>query len=502
LKQFLDALRNGSGIVGKLDALLILLSTASIFGVFAYQLPVMLANDDGAYYANMILNLRPGWMDGKPAYIWIGYVIFKVASFFDASRPNLVLAFGLYSALFGSLTAANLYFISKSLFNQKYLGIAAGLLAAFSPIGFTMSLLVAPYPLTLFFSTLAVAAWTRKNYLVWSVGWALAMCSHASSVLLAVTWLASLLASRDRKVTTTVVKCLSVTVAVCLVFFGWVLLFYPSLEYFIRFNLWVSAKDYLLPVTSNWLAERADALAQSNGSLLLIMSAIGAFLVLKRRLPSQLILIWWVIPYLAFYLVWGQAGGKFYIFLVPAVALMSASAIGEIAENLGAALAGFRANLGSFPMKRLWSVTIAVVLITLTLVAGLLQGYGTVTQMKTNPNEFSTLGMEINDWATQENLSSKAVIIAGWETNYIIFYSPGVKVLGWYGSVFPSNSADITALVLINIFREQARHQRVFVTRIWYVQDASHDQRVAFAASVIASHFRVIRTNDMLFEVV
>ncbi len=121
--------------------------------------------------------------------------------------------------------------------------------------------------------------------------------------------------------------------------------------------------------------------------------------------------------------------------------------------------------------------------------------------MKTEPNEFSVLGMAINDWATKGNLSSNAVIIAGWETNYILFYSPGVKVLGWYGSVFPSTSADITSLVMINILRAQARHQRVFMTRVWYIEDAGQDERVAIAVSVIASHFRIVQTNDLLFEV-
>ena len=65
----------------RLDVLLLLLSTGFIFGVFANLLPVMLANDDGAYYANMILSLRPGWMDGKPVYIWIGYIFSEFASF-------------------------------------------------------------------------------------------------------------------------------------------------------------------------------------------------------------------------------------------------------------------------------------------------------------------------------------------------------------------------------------------------------------------------------------
>jgi hypothetical protein len=494
-------MKDGNGSIDKLDVLLPLLSTFFILGVFANQLPVMLANDDGAYYANMILSLRPGWMDGKPAYIWIGYILSKFASFLGLSRPSLVLVFGLYSALFGSLTAVNLYFISKSLFNQRQLGIAAGLLAAFSPIGFSMSLLIAPYPLTLFFVTLAVAAWIRKSYLTWSVAWALAMCSHASSVLLAITWLASLLTSRDRRITKTVVKHLPVTFAVCLIFFGWVLSFYSSLDYFIRFNLWVSAKDYLLPVTSNWLAERVDALAQSNGSVLLILSVMGAFLILKRKLPTQTILIWWTLPYLVFYLIWGQAGGKFYIFLIPAVALMAAAAIGEIARELSRPLIGFRKSLGGLPTKKIWPVLIAVVLVLLTLFAGLTQGYGAVAQIKTEPNEFSVLGIAINDWATKGNLSSNAVIIAGWETNYILFYSPGVKVLGWYGSVFPSTNADITSLVMINILREQARHHRVFMTRVWYIEDAGQDERVAIAVSVIASHFRIVRTNDLLFEV-
>ena len=277
--------------------------------------------------------------------------------------------------------------------------------------------------------------------------------------------------------------------------------FYSSLDYFIRFNLWVSAKDYLLPVTSNWLAERVDALAQSNGSVLLILSVIGAFLILKRRFPTQTILIWWAVPYLIFYLIWGQAGGKFYIFLIPAVALMAAGAIGEIAGELSGPLVGFRKSLGGFPTKKICPVLIAVVLVLLTLVAGLTQGYGVVAQIKTEPNEFSVLGIAINDWATKGNLSSNAVIIAGWETNYILFYSPGVKVLGWYGSVFPSTNADITSLVMINILRAQARHQRVFMTRVWYIEDAGQDERVAIAVSVIASHFRIVQTNDLLFEV-
>ncbi len=116
-------MKDGSGEIDRLDVLLLLLSTVFIFGVFANLLPMMLANDDGAYYANMILSLRPGWMDGKPVYIWIGYIFSEFASFLGVSRPSLVLVFGLYSALFGSLTAVNLYFISKSLFSQRFLGV-------------------------------------------------------------------------------------------------------------------------------------------------------------------------------------------------------------------------------------------------------------------------------------------------------------------------------------------------------------------------------------------
>jgi hypothetical protein len=75
-------------------------------------------------------------------------------------------------------------------------------------------------------------------------------------------------------------------------------------------------------------------------------------------------------------------------------------------------------------------------------------------------------------------------------------------VLGWYGTIFPDDESQITYLVLLNIDRAHAHGQRVFMTRLWYCQEADEDSSLSFAARFIANHYSIVETNDMLLEVI
>jgi hypothetical protein len=445
-----------------------------------------------------MLALKPGWMDGKPVYIWIGHAISLLALSVGTPKASMVFVFGLYSAVFASLTSVNLYFICRSLFRRRYMGIVPGLFTALSPIGFTSSILIAPYPMALFFATLAVVTWLQKRFLTWSIAWALAICSHASSILLAFMWLGLLLTNRDRRLAKRAFTHLAITFVICLAFFGWVVLFYPSLDMFIRFNVWVTNKDYMLPVTDQWLSDRIAALTQGEGAFLLMFSVIGAFLVFIRKIKPAWSMFWWLVPYLAFYLLWGQGKyEKFYVFILPVLAILATSAVEILSDDLK----NVAWNPPSGRGKTLQGVLV-LLLVILTLSGGLVQGYRVVASTKTEPNEYSELALGIDRWAKEENLSSNPVIIAGIEAHYIIFYASGVRVLGWYGTIFPDDESQIAYLVLLNIDRAHANGQRVFMTKIWYYEQAAGNPSLSFATSFIAEHYRIVETNDMLLEVI
>ena len=485
--------------IDKRELAVVLLVISSIFVALISLLPVFLTNDDTAYYANSIIDLKPGWMDGKPIYIWIGHLVFWFASLLGVSRPSLVFVFGAYSAFFGSLTGVNLYFIYRSIFNERYIGLTPALLTVFAPIGLTTSLLIAPYAVTVFFTTLAIAAWSNKRYLMWSLAWSMAICCHASSLLLGIAWLGSLLASRDKNVAKKIAKHVPIIFFVCIVCFGWVLTFYPSLDYFLRFNAYVTQKDYLEPITEQWFTGRLQALAQSSGLMLLILSAVGTYFLDKRRSSDETILLWWLAPYLLFYLFWPQAGGKFYIFCLPSLSMLASLGVRRLSSILRTVT-----GLGSTHLRfaRPTSGFANILLILLIVMGGLTQGYGAVVELRMGPNEYSSAALAINQWVTEEGISSGILIISGWETHFIRFYSPGIKVVGWYGTLFPDTETQIASLVLNTITRAQANHERVFVTRLWYFQEASSDVRIALAASTVVRHFEIVETNEWLLEVV
>jgi hypothetical protein len=483
--------------INRKELVLIILTSALILLVLANYLPSLLVDDDSAYYANQMLALRPGWMDGKPAFVWLGHVVSVFALWVGVPKIGLVFVLGLCSAVFMSLTSVNLYFIYRTLFGQRYLGILPGLFVAFSPIGFSSSLLISPYVTATFFVTLAVVAWLQRRFLTWSVAWALAISSHASSILLAFVWMASLLMNRDKEMAKRAVQQIPVTFMICLGFFGWVLSFYPNIGTFVSFSIYVTNKDYMLPITDQWFFQRIDALAESVGMLLLIFSMVGALLAAVRsRRVSEM--FYWLTPYMGFYLLWGQGKfEKFYIFILPVLAIFAASAIDFLLRDL----TNIPWEILNMQRKSVQRV-LASSLFLMILIGGLLQGYGNVYSTKAEPNAYSTLAMQIDRWVTQENLTSGSVIIAGWETNYIVFYSPGVKVLGWYGSVFPTNQSQIVNLILLNVNRAHAQGQRVFMTKVWYYQEADGDPSLSFAGRIITNHYQVIEANDILLEVI
>jgi hypothetical protein len=442
-------------------------------------------------------------MDGKAVYIWLGHAIYAVTALIGLSRPSLVLVFGLYSAIFASLTTVNLYVIYTSIFGEKYMGLASAFLTIFSPIGFVTSLLIVPYPLALFFVTLAVAAWLGERYVTWSLALALAICTHASSILLAAAWVGVILTSHSRIMAVAFVKHLPILLLVCVGFFGWVISFFPSLDSYVQFNLFVTAKDYLQPITGwNWLISRGEALIQSNGLLLLMFSGLGLCVVVKGRTANQKMLTWWFTPYLIFYLVWPQAGGKFYIFLLPPLSLTATAGISYAARSMQTLLHTFVSEAPKRILTRRRALfLLSLILVIVTLASSLTQGYASVARMRDQPNEYAQLGIAMNVWAAKEDFSANTLIISGWEAHYVIFYTPKLRVVGWYGSLFPVETERIASLVLSTINQAHACQQRVFMTYIWYRQESTRDPSITQAVNVISTNFRIVQINAMLFEI-
>lgn len=487
--------------MSRLEVTTVALVAVVSFVALVPYLPIFLASDDAAYYANVMIDMSPGWMDGKPVYVWIGHLMFRLATMLGASRPSLVFVFGLYSTAFMSLTGLALYSIYRSLFHEPYVGIIAALTALFSPIGLSTSLSIAPYPVSLFFVSVAMAAWLRRKYFAWSIAWSLAIASHASSLLLAPVWLLSLLLPDYKDAPRLVAKHIPIVLLVCALCFGWVLAHYPSLDYYVRFNLYVTQRDYLEPITTQWFSTRLEALLQSNGLMMLVLSAVGSYFLTRLGTSRNTVLLMWLVSYLAFCLFWPQAGGKFYIFCLPPLSLLAALGIRRLSTALGQILPRFSRSHSGLGVTRM-SAPIGVLLVLLVLVGGMAQGYETVARMSVYPNEYAVAGMAINDWAASSNISSTVVIISAWETHYIRFYAPTVKVVGWYGTVFPDNQTQIELLVLNTINRAFLSHDRVFMTRLWYSLEATGDRRIAFAARMIADHYRIVEVNDLLLEIV
>ena len=137
------------------------------------------------------------------------------------------------------------------------------------------------------------------------------------------------------KITKKALKHLPVTLAICVALFGWVISFYPGVGTFVEFNFWVTNKDYMPPATNQWLWDRLDALIQSDGAVLLGFSTIGVCLTALRRIKGLSPVTWWLAPYLTFYLLWGQGKyEKFYVFIVPALAILATEAIEVLSNDL------------------------------------------------------------------------------------------------------------------------------------------------------------------------
>jgi TorA maturation chaperone TorD len=101
---------------------------------------------------------------------------------------------------------------------------------------------------------------------------------------------------------------------------------------------------------------------------------------------------------LAFYLFWGQGRyEKFYVFILPALAIPILQTIDILSRDLGNIACKFRRLRG-----RTLHGWIALSSVVLTLLGGLAQGFAAVSSIKAQPNEYSVLHSKRGDIERQE----------------------------------------------------------------------------------------------------
>ena len=129
-----------------------------------------------------VLNQQPLGVGGKLVFIWLGRIFVELGKTVWAASPIQSLSFS--SMLFGALASVNIYFAYRSLFNQRYIGIVASLILAFSPWYFHSSTSPEKYAISLFFVMGTVWAWAAKSWIVWGLMFGLALASHPASAIL------------------------------------------------------------------------------------------------------------------------------------------------------------------------------------------------------------------------------------------------------------------------------------------------------------------------------
>lgn len=90
-----------------------------------------------------------------------------------------------YSMVFGAFGSIGVYFAYRALFQQRYIGIVAAALVVFSPWYYAESFLSEKQAAGVFFAATAVWAWGERRWLPWGLAFGLALASHPATQVLA-----------------------------------------------------------------------------------------------------------------------------------------------------------------------------------------------------------------------------------------------------------------------------------------------------------------------------
>lgn len=153
--------------------------------------------------------------------------------------------FGFISAFFGALTVICTYYIYKELFNDTKFALFPPILLAISPTFFFASTISEVFTLNLFFVSLTILMWLQKRFLLWGLAWALAISSHATSVLLIFPFLMSFVKENRKANKSEICQGIIIMSLVSAIFYAGVLSFYPSFMDFVRDYITISAREYI-----------------------------------------------------------------------------------------------------------------------------------------------------------------------------------------------------------------------------------------------------------------
>lgn len=503
-----------------------------ILCIYALNLTQSLISPDGAGYPLVSERLLPGWLDGKPAYIWMGKLVFETWRSFSASRETLIKVFALYSALFGAMAAVNVYLIFRALFSRSYLGGMVSMLLAFAPVFFYTAVTIEVYTFNIFWITLAILSWIKKRYLLWGIAWGLALASHVTSSLLFLPFVWSLL-YRPYSIQwkrMLVGSCL--TLSIVAVSYGWVLSFYTSIPAFIEFFGSISRDQYLNRPTVTWVIQSLIKFKEGFGIYLFISGGLllrfrkywlkaipilvlFPFLALycafyrlniirlswscgyiltglcivasvllygnKGKREPLIFLLLWVLPYAALFLGWIQDGGQFYIYLVPPMALITGGLFNDILTS------------PRFQTGTKGSLAAVVFLFVFALSGGLYQRIGEIRWLHTHKDASDQYALQI-----KKQIPSGSVILASWMNPIIRFYAPDLRIFGFpfYGP----------PLDLLGVRYESAVKAslngggNVFVTKEW-LRDR-HNRMLMSARERILGEYSLSKISDDIYKII
>jgi hypothetical protein len=163
----------------------------------AYPCP---ATIDSLSCAISVAELRPGFLDGKPTYAFLGQIPRLLNAALGGDRAGLMRGLSLWCALFAWGMLVIVYLLARDLHGgSRPRGWAAAALLASSPIYVFMAAIVEKYTVAIFLLLLSALLWTRRRYAAWGIAWGLAIGAHVTSILLLVPCAVSLLADPSRR---------------------------------------------------------------------------------------------------------------------------------------------------------------------------------------------------------------------------------------------------------------------------------------------------------------
>ncbi len=269
------------------------LKTLLTAAVFAALLVWMLsraipypATIDSLVCATSVAEFRPGHLDGKPTFAFLGQIVRAVNEILGGDRADLMRLLGRWCALFSWATLIAVFVTARDLYGGSAArGWAAVALLLASPIYTFMAAIVEKYTVNLFFMVLAVLFWVRRRYLPWGLAWGAALGAHVTSVLLGAACLVSLRRDPERSGDgTAAARGAVAALVVALPLYGWVLWHTEGARAYLGHLHGTVFGDYAFLGALRPDRILASAAAQPFAAAgLLAVVAIGSVLLARRR---------------------------------------------------------------------------------------------------------------------------------------------------------------------------------------------------------------------------